>query len=191
MFMLRKTTIIKQNLPILSVHRIAEELQQFDRIQVWDLVDKPFGKNVIKLKWLWKNKKDEDQTRLKGFCVAYAAHKSFLIYQMDVKTAFLNGPLKEEVYVAQPDGFVDPDHLEKIYRLKESSIWITSSKSLVISNSSGISKKPDFTAMSSVEAKYMALSTCYAQLAIAITSTRAALPYQAPSILGIISQDQV
>nr|GEX04244.1 hypothetical protein [Tanacetum cinerariifolium] len=45
--------------------------------------------------------------------VAYAAHKSFLIYQMDVKTEFLNGSLKEEVYVAQPDGFVDPDHLEK------------------------------------------------------------------------------
>nr|GEY77413.1 integrase, catalytic region, zinc finger, CCHC-type, peptidase aspartic, catalytic [Tanacetum cinerariifolium] len=42
--------------------------------------------------------------------VAYAAHKSFLIYPMDVKTTFLNGPLKEEVYVAQPDGFVDPDH---------------------------------------------------------------------------------
>ncbi|GKC85919.1 putative reverse transcriptase domain-containing protein, partial [Tanacetum coccineum] len=42
--------------------------------------------------------------------VAYAAHKSFPIYQMDIKMAFLNGPLKEEVYVAQPDGFVDPDH---------------------------------------------------------------------------------
>ncbi|GKF52138.1 retrovirus-related pol polyprotein from transposon TNT 1-94 [Tanacetum coccineum] len=38
--------------------------------------------------------------------VAYAAHKSFLIYQMDVKTTFLNGPLKEEVYVAQPDGTI-------------------------------------------------------------------------------------
>nr|GEX20487.1 retrovirus-related Pol polyprotein from transposon TNT 1-94 [Tanacetum cinerariifolium] len=45
--------------------------------------------------------------------VAYAAHKSFPIYQMDMKTAFLNGPLKEEVYVAQPEGFADLDHPEK------------------------------------------------------------------------------
>ncbi|GKC40387.1 retrovirus-related pol polyprotein from transposon TNT 1-94 [Tanacetum coccineum] len=47
--------------------------------------------------------------------VAYAAHKSFPIYHMDVKTSFLNGPLKEEVYVAQPEGFVDPYHPEKVY----------------------------------------------------------------------------
>nr|GEY94048.1 retrovirus-related Pol polyprotein from transposon TNT 1-94 [Tanacetum cinerariifolium] len=51
--------------------------------------------------------------------IAYAAHKSFPIYQMDVKTAFLNGPLKEEVYVAQPDRFVDPDHPKKVYRLRK------------------------------------------------------------------------
>ncbi|GJY31215.1 retrovirus-related pol polyprotein from transposon TNT 1-94 [Tanacetum coccineum] len=51
--------------------------------------------------------------------IAYAAHKSFPIFQMDVKTAFLNSPLKEEVYVSQPDGFVDPDHLERVYRLKK------------------------------------------------------------------------
>nr|GEW01499.1 ribonuclease H-like domain-containing protein [Tanacetum cinerariifolium] len=38
---------------------------------------------------------------------------------MDIKTAFLNGPLKEEVYVAQPDGFVDPDHPEKVYPLRK------------------------------------------------------------------------
>ncbi|GKF75398.1 retrovirus-related pol polyprotein from transposon TNT 1-94 [Tanacetum coccineum] len=128
----------------------CEELHQFDRLQVWELIDKPFGKNVIKLKWLWKNKKDEDQTVIrnkarliaKGYAqeesidfeesfapaahlevgrifVAYAAHKSFPIYQMYVKMAFLNGPLKEEVYVAQPDGFVDPDHPKKVYSLKK------------------------------------------------------------------------
>nr|GFB72886.1 retrovirus-related Pol polyprotein from transposon TNT 1-94 [Tanacetum cinerariifolium] len=51
--------------------------------------------------------------------VAYAAHKSFPINQMDVKMVFLNAPLKEEVYVAQPDGFVDPDHPEKVYRLRK------------------------------------------------------------------------
>ncbi|GKB47822.1 retrovirus-related pol polyprotein from transposon TNT 1-94, partial [Tanacetum coccineum] len=46
---------------------------------------------------------------------AYAAHKSFTVYQMDVKTAFLYGPLKEEVYVNQPDGFVDPYHPDQVY----------------------------------------------------------------------------
>nr|GEV29330.1 retrovirus-related Pol polyprotein from transposon TNT 1-94 [Tanacetum cinerariifolium] len=113
------------------IKAMQEELYQFDRLQVWELVDKPFGKSVIRLKWLWKNKKDEDQTiiRNKARLVAkgYAqeeAHKSFPIYQMDVKAAFLNGPLKEEVYVAQSDGFVDHDHLEKVYRLRESSLWI-------------------------------------------------------------------
>nr|GEY30752.1 integrase, catalytic region, zinc finger, CCHC-type, peptidase aspartic, catalytic [Tanacetum cinerariifolium] len=51
--------------------------------------------------------------------IAYAAHKSFPIYQMDVKTTFLNGPLKEEVYYAQLDRFVDPDHPEKVYHLRK------------------------------------------------------------------------
>nr|GEY24923.1 retrovirus-related Pol polyprotein from transposon TNT 1-94 [Tanacetum cinerariifolium] len=52
--------------------------------------------------------------------VAYATHKSFPIYQMDVKTEFLNGSMKDEVYVAQPDGFVDPNHPEKFYCLRKS-----------------------------------------------------------------------
>ncbi|GJR92757.1 retrovirus-related pol polyprotein from transposon TNT 1-94 [Tanacetum coccineum] len=132
------------------IEAMQDELHQFDRLKVWELVDKPFGKMIIKLKWLWKNKKDEDQTVIrnkarlvaKGYAqeegidfeesfapvarleavrifVAHAAHKSFPIYQMDVKTAFLNGPLKEEVYVAQPEGFVDPDHPEKVYLLRK------------------------------------------------------------------------
>nr|GEX77808.1 ribonuclease H-like domain-containing protein [Tanacetum cinerariifolium] len=45
--------------------------------------------------------------------IAYVAHKSFTVYQMDVKTTFLYGPLKEEVYMNQPDGFVDPYHPDK------------------------------------------------------------------------------
>ncbi|GJR08486.1 retrovirus-related pol polyprotein from transposon TNT 1-94 [Tanacetum coccineum] len=56
--------------------------------------------------------------------VAHAAHKSFPVYQMDVKTAFLNGPLKEEVYVAQPEGFVVTDHPEKVYPSEKAFVWI-------------------------------------------------------------------
>nr|GEW68938.1 retrovirus-related Pol polyprotein from transposon TNT 1-94 [Tanacetum cinerariifolium] len=51
--------------------------------------------------------------------IAYAAHKSFTVNQMDVKTAFLYGHLKEEVHVNQPDGFVDPYHPDKVYHLKK------------------------------------------------------------------------
>nr|GEV10024.1 hypothetical protein [Tanacetum cinerariifolium] len=51
--------------------------------------------------------------------ISYAANKSFTVYQMDFKTMFLYDPLKEEVYVNQPDGFVDPYHPDKVYRLKK------------------------------------------------------------------------
>ncbi|GKE93126.1 retrovirus-related pol polyprotein from transposon TNT 1-94, partial [Tanacetum coccineum] len=51
--------------------------------------------------------------------IANAARKNLIIYQMDVKTAFLNGELKEEVHVCQPEGFIDPDHLTHVYRLKK------------------------------------------------------------------------
>ncbi|GJW93771.1 retrovirus-related pol polyprotein from transposon TNT 1-94 [Tanacetum coccineum] len=51
--------------------------------------------------------------------LAFAAHMNMVIYQMDVKTAFLNGNLWEEVYVSQPDGFVDPDKPNYVYKLKK------------------------------------------------------------------------
>ncbi|GJX56430.1 retrovirus-related pol polyprotein from transposon TNT 1-94 [Tanacetum coccineum] len=54
----------------------------------------------------------------KGFS-AFAAHMNMVVYQMDVKTAFLNGNLREEVYVSQPDGFVDPDNPNHVYKLKK------------------------------------------------------------------------
>nr|GEU62788.1 hypothetical protein [Tanacetum cinerariifolium] len=96
---------------------LTEELHQFDRLDVWELVDRPLCKNVINKKWLWKNKFAKlEAVRL---FTAYAKHKSFTVYQMDVKTTFQYDPLKEEVYVNQPDGFVDPYHLDKVYRLKK------------------------------------------------------------------------
>nr|GEZ38531.1 hypothetical protein [Tanacetum cinerariifolium] len=115
-----------------------------------ELVDRPLCTNVINLNWLWKNKRDEENTVIrnksrlvaKGYAqkegvnfeksfapvarleavrlfITYASHKSFTVYQMDVKTTFLYGPLKEEVYVNQPGGFVDPYHPDKVYCLKK------------------------------------------------------------------------
>ncbi|GJU60922.1 retrovirus-related pol polyprotein from transposon TNT 1-94 [Tanacetum coccineum] len=51
--------------------------------------------------------------------LAYAAHKSFTVFQMDVKTVFLHGTLKEDVYVCQPEGFIDADHPSHVYKLKK------------------------------------------------------------------------
>nr|GFA04641.1 hypothetical protein [Tanacetum cinerariifolium] len=51
--------------------------------------------------------------------LAYVAHKNMVVYQMDVKTAFLNGNLREEVYVSQPDGFMDQDNPNNVYKLKK------------------------------------------------------------------------
>nr|GEX38028.1 copia protein [Tanacetum cinerariifolium] len=124
--------------------------QRWTKDHVWELVDRPLCTNVINLKLIWKNKRDEENTVIrnkshlvaKGYVqkegvdfeesfapvtwleavrlfIAYVAHKSFTIYQMEIKTAFLYGPLKEEVYVNQPDGFVDPYHPDKVYRLKK------------------------------------------------------------------------
>ncbi|GKF55357.1 retrovirus-related pol polyprotein from transposon TNT 1-94, partial [Tanacetum coccineum] len=100
------------------------------------------GKNIIALKWLWKNKCDDENIVVrnkprfvaKGYkqeegidfkeSFALVAHleavRMFIAYaQMDVKTDFLNGPLKEEVYVSQPEGFIDPEFPNHVYRLKK------------------------------------------------------------------------
>ncbi|GJU11033.1 retrovirus-related pol polyprotein from transposon TNT 1-94 [Tanacetum coccineum] len=129
---------------------MQDELSQFKRLDVWQLVPLPEGRHAIKVKWLWKNKTDAENTvirnksrlvakgysqqegidfeesfapvaRLEAVCmfVAYTTHKNFTIYQMDVKTTFLNGSLKEEVFVSQPDGFVNPNFPNHVYRLKK------------------------------------------------------------------------
>ncbi|GJY90831.1 retrovirus-related pol polyprotein from transposon TNT 1-94 [Tanacetum coccineum] len=78
------------------IEAMQDELHQFDRLQVWELVDKSFGKTIIKLKWLWKNKKDEDQT---------------VIHNKDRLVA--------KGYAQEEDGFIDPDHPEKVYHLRK------------------------------------------------------------------------
>jgi len=57
--------------------------------------------------------------------LAYAAHLDFKLYQMDVKSAFLNGPLTELVYVEQPSGFEDPKHPNYVYKLQRRSMGLS------------------------------------------------------------------
>ncbi|KAK2385091.1 putative mitochondrial protein [Trifolium repens] len=132
------------------IEAMQEELNQFERSEVWDLVPRPEDVNVIGTKWVYKNKSDENGTvtRNKARLVAQgytqiegldfdetfapvarlesirlllgvACILKFKLYQMDVKSAFLNGYLQEEVYVEQPKGFVDPEYPNYVYKLKK------------------------------------------------------------------------
>nr|GEY53502.1 retrovirus-related Pol polyprotein from transposon TNT 1-94 [Tanacetum cinerariifolium] len=132
------------------IEAMQEELNEFERLQVWELVPRPDKVMVITLKWIYKVKLDElggilkNKARLlaHGYCqdegidfeesfalvarleairifLAFAAHKNMVVYQMDVKTAFFNGNLRGEVYVSQPDGFMDPDNPNHVYKQKK------------------------------------------------------------------------
>ncbi|GKC68418.1 retrovirus-related pol polyprotein from transposon TNT 1-94 [Tanacetum coccineum] len=63
--------------------------------------------------------------------LAYVAHKAFTVFQMDVKTAFLHGTLKEDVYVCQPEGFIDADHPSHVYKLKKALYGLSKLQGLV------------------------------------------------------------
>ncbi|GJX84945.1 putative ribonuclease H-like domain-containing protein [Tanacetum coccineum] len=109
------------------VEAMHEELLQFKLQEVWILVDLPIGKRAIGTKWVFRNKKDKRgiMIRNKARLVAqghrqeeaYASFMGFMVYQMDVKSAFLDGTIEEEVYVTQPPGFKDPDHPDKVYKV--------------------------------------------------------------------------
>nr|GFC90100.1 Gag-Pol polyprotein [Tanacetum cinerariifolium] len=114
------------------IDSMQEDLLQFKRLDVWVLVSAPDNISPLTLKWLFKNKHDKEQTVIRNksrlvvrgmeairIFLAYATHKSFTVFQMDVKTAFLHGSLKEDVYVCQPEGFIDADHPSHAYRLKK------------------------------------------------------------------------
>nr|GEV82014.1 hypothetical protein [Tanacetum cinerariifolium] len=127
------------------IEAIQEELNEFERLEVWELVPSPDKVMVITLKWIYKVKLDElgrilkNKARLvaRGYrqeegidfeesfapvdkldairiFFSFAAHMNMIVYQMDVKMAFLNRILREEVYVSQPDGFTDKDNLNHV-----------------------------------------------------------------------------
>ena len=129
---------------------MQEELNQFSKLDVWELVPCPKDTNIIGTKWIFKNKMDENGTIVRNkarlvaqgytqvegidfdetfapvarlesirLLLAIACFMRFKLFQMDVKSAFLNGVLQEEVFVAQPKGFEDPKHPTYVYRLKK------------------------------------------------------------------------
>ncbi|GJX86397.1 retrovirus-related pol polyprotein from transposon TNT 1-94 [Tanacetum coccineum] len=98
------------------IETMQEELNEFECLEVWELVPRPDKVMVITLKWIYKVKLDELGEAIRIF-LAFAAHINMVV--MDVKTMFLNGNLRQEVYVSQPDGFVDLDNLNYMYKLKK------------------------------------------------------------------------
>nr|GEX99151.1 retrovirus-related Pol polyprotein from transposon TNT 1-94 [Tanacetum cinerariifolium] len=145
--------------------------------------------------------------------LAFAAHKSFTVFQMDVKTAFFHGTLKKDVYVCQPEGFIDADHPSHVFKLKKDlyglkqalRAWYDELSTFLLQNHffkgtidptllirrfdnnilvvqvyvddiifgstypreklvSWSSKKQDCTTLSTVEAEYVSLSACCAQV---------------------------
>ena len=129
---------------------MQEELNQFERNKVSELVPRPSNTSILGTKWVFRNKMDENgniirnKARLvaQGYCqeedidyeetfapvarleairmlLAFASYKNFVLYQMDVKSAFLNGYIMEEVYVAQPPGFENVEFSRHVYKLKK------------------------------------------------------------------------
>ncbi|GJV15873.1 retrovirus-related pol polyprotein from transposon TNT 1-94, partial [Tanacetum coccineum] len=132
------------------IEAMQEELHEFDRLEVWELVPRPDKVMIITLKWIYKVKLDEMGGILKNkallvargyrqeggidfeesfahvarldairIFLAYAVHMNMIVYQMDVKTTFLNDILRKEVYVSQLDEFVDQDNPNHVYKLKK------------------------------------------------------------------------
>ena len=130
-----------------------DELNNFERNQMWTLVERPntniFGtKCVFRNKQDENGVVTRNKARLvaQGFTqvegldfekiyapvarlevvrilLAYATHHNFKLYQMDVKSAFLNGPIQELVYVEQPPGFDDPKFPNHVYKLQKGTLW--------------------------------------------------------------------
>nr|GFC41132.1 retrovirus-related Pol polyprotein from transposon TNT 1-94 [Tanacetum cinerariifolium] len=100
------------------IEAMQEELNEFERLEVWELVPRP---DQVMEEGIDFEESFAPVARLEAIRIflAYAAHKNMVVYQMDVKTAILNGNLREDVYVSQPDGFVDPNYPNHVYKLKK------------------------------------------------------------------------
>ncbi|GJS24453.1 putative ribonuclease H-like domain-containing protein [Tanacetum coccineum] len=104
---------------------MQEDLLQFKLLNVWTLVDLPHGKKVIGTKWVFRNKRDQrgivvrNKARLVAQGYRQEEGASIIGCGMDVKSAFLYGTIEEEVYVNQPQGFVDPEFSNRVYKVEK------------------------------------------------------------------------
>ncbi|GJS67287.1 retrovirus-related pol polyprotein from transposon TNT 1-94 [Tanacetum coccineum] len=102
------------------IDAMQKEIHEFERLQIWELAQL-VAKGYRQEEGIDFEESFAPVARIEAICIfiANAATKNMTIYQMDVKTAFLNGELREEVYVPQLKGFVDPDKPNHVYRLKK------------------------------------------------------------------------
>ncbi|GJZ75537.1 putative ribonuclease H-like domain-containing protein [Tanacetum coccineum] len=102
----------------LGIKPMQEELLQFKLQQVWVLVDLPHGMKQEGRYWtydeVFAHVARKEAIRL---FLTFASFIGFIVYQMDVKSAFLYDTIDEEFYVSQPPGFVDRDHPKKVYKV--------------------------------------------------------------------------
>ena len=129
---------------------IQEELNQFEKSEVWKLIPKPSNQSVIGTGWVFRNKMDENNIIIRNkvrlvaqrfnqeeeidyeetfvpvvrleairMLLAFASFKDFVLYQMDVKSAFLNGFINEEVYVEKPPSFESFNFPNHVFKLKK------------------------------------------------------------------------
>ncbi|GJT81580.1 retrovirus-related pol polyprotein from transposon TNT 1-94 [Tanacetum coccineum] len=137
-----------KNHPLGNIIAMQEELNQFIANDVWELVPHPKTMKIIETKWVYINKLDENgivsrnKDRLESIRIllAYARALDFKLFQMDVKSTFLNGFINEEVYVAHPPGFIDFKKPNQVYKLKKAlyglkqapKVWYNRLKSFLI-----------------------------------------------------------
>ncbi|GJZ15037.1 retrovirus-related pol polyprotein from transposon TNT 1-94 [Tanacetum coccineum] len=100
---------------------MQDKIYEFDRLDVWELVPHPDSKGHRQEEGLDFEESFSLVARLEAIRIflANAASKNMTVYQMELKIAFLNGELKEVVYVSQPEGFVNPNRPHHVYRLKK------------------------------------------------------------------------
>ncbi|KAL0364919.1 UNVERIFIED_CONTAM: Retrovirus-related Pol polyprotein from transposon TNT 1-94 [Sesamum angustifolium] len=105
------------------VQAMEEEIKMIEKNNTWELADRPKDKEVIGVKWIYKTKLNADGSiqKHKARLVAKkifstTSNKKWKIYQMDVKSAFLNGYIDEEIYVEQPQGFIAKGSEEKVLK---------------------------------------------------------------------------